>query len=443
VSKGRAAFVALIVLTSTGSVAMADPWKTRDEVELRAKPGEKEAVLTKVPAGTEVTVERAEGRWMRVKVGGQVGYLARTVLVGGPPPVGGSTGTWSSPRHADPAGPPAAGLFLEVVATQGTLRRDPAPTAPTIATIAKGGHLAIIDATRADWVHVRDPQGADGWIARAEVDNGASSVAVTGVDLAGASTTRPVDVDDFLRRPPKSLTVRVDAGVGYRSFAMDFTSTGNTGFANYLVSAAAPTLDVAGDLAHHGSGRLVFGADVRLRLGTSSPGIDYPGPSGPPGKIAFSLVDTDLGGRIGVRVGGRALLALRAGAHYDAFLARNVENVGMLPRERLLGATVGARVDLTPPRSRVAVTGTFDYLVAGGRKQTPGLEDGTQSSAHALWAGVAFRYALGQRWSLLGAFHFGRASTTWTGKSVRDPSVNGASRVDSSQLVQLGLSAEL
>ena len=45
-------------------------------------------------------------------------------------------------------------------------------------------------------------------------------------------------------------------------------------------------------------------------------------------------------------------------------LDEEVDNVARLPRERLLGATVGARLDLVPPR-RVSVTATFDVLLFG------------------------------------------------------------------------------
>jgi hypothetical protein len=114
----------------------------------------------------------------------------------------------------------------------------------------------------------------------------------------------------------------------------------------------------------------------------------------------------------------------------------------MLPRERLLGATIGARIEIVPPRSRIAVTARFDVLAIGSRAQTPGLEDGQSSTAHALWGGLSVRYTLG--WlSPFVALDFGRATTTWTGMSVREPGVTNAQRVDSTQLVQLGISAEL
>jgi hypothetical protein len=205
--------------------------------------------------------------------------------------------------------------------------------------------------------------------------------------------------------------------------------------------ASAATFEVDG--VARLSSRLFAAADARVQLSRSSPGIDYPGPSGPPGTIPFSTFGTDVGVRGGMTMKQIFGIALRVGGHYDAFLAHDVDNAGMLPRERLAGATLGLRADVTPPRSRINITGRFDALVVGSRAQTEGLEDGTSSTARALWAGATIRVQLARHFAVLGAYDFGRATTRWSGMSVRDPGVTRAERVDSTQLVQIGVSADL
>ena len=79
----------------------------------------------------------------------------------------------------------------------------------------------------------------------------------------------------------------------------------------------------------------------------------------------------------------------------------------------------------------------------GRRRQTAGLEDGTDSTARAVWAGVTARFAFGRRFAILGAYDFGRATTEWSGMSTREPGVTSARRVESTQLVQVGLSIGL
>ena len=340
-------------------------------------------------------------------------------------------------------------LFIDVVTDRAALRAEPRPDAAEVAGLARGTRLTVVDAASDPaWIHARDAAGHDGWIGRAQIDNGASSVVVTGVDLVelrGIETAR----DDRGAPPPPAarLALRADLGIGFRALGMDLTSNAEGGLTNYVVDAGAVAATLDGDAALRLGGALFAGADLRVSASDSSPGIDYPGPTAPAGKIPFHTFATDAGARIGARLRRVFDVALRAGVHYDAFLTRSVANAGMLPRERLLGATLGARVDIAPERSRFAVTARFDALVIGGRAQTDGLQDGTSSSAHALWGGLTMRYALGHtlghRLAVFGGYDFGRATTRWSGMSVRQPGVTRTSRVDTAQLVQLGVSAEL
>ena len=225
---------------------------------------------------------------------------------------------------------------------------------------------------------------------------------------------------------------------------MDFTSNGSAGLANYLVSADATAADLGIDAVQHLRGRFVAGADARVQLGTSAPGsgIAYTGPSRAGGDIAFCTIAVDAGIRAGVH-GHVFAFALRGGLHYDAFLANDVDNAGRLPREQLAGATLGARVAIAPPASRIDVELRTDVLAWGKRGQTAGLEDGTASDAGAVWAGATIRVLVRRHWSVLSAYDFGRITTSWSGMSVRTPGSTSAHRIDSTQTVQLGLAAEL
>ncbi|HEY5947119.1 MAG TPA: SH3 domain-containing protein [Kofleriaceae bacterium] len=360
--RGLAIAVAFFVVVHA---AAAEPTRTNSEVALRKRPGEKQAVVATLPAGTTVVIEAEAGRWLRVRAGSVVGYLTRTTLVQ-PPATPTTSGAWGA----------KAPQLDQVAAT---------PTAPTVETTA-------------------------------------------------VATPEPIV-------PPPSPALRADVAIGYRSLGYDFSSNGSAGLANYLVSADAAAASMMLDGSRR-FGRISIGGDAEASASTSSPGIEYTGPSGPGGDIPFSTVAARGGVRAGTAV-DMYDLALRAGIHYDAFLPRDVENAGKLPRERLLGATLGVRAQVAPPRTRVAVALRFDALVFGNRRQTPGLEDGESSEATAVWAGATIRVALAHHLALVFAYDFGRASTHWSGMSVREPSVSDASRVDSSQLVQLGVSAGL
>lgn len=432
------------------------------EVVLRKKPGERQAAVAKLPAGTVVVIEREDGRWLRVRAGNRVGYLTRTTVADGepkpatpPPPVAdapasieprpepraeGPTQRWSVDRvKATRAG--SSGLFVGVTAASATLHADKGAAAAKLAQVERGTRLAVIDATDPGWIHVRDDAGRDGWIARADVDNGTASVAI--VDPAVPATA--VAASATTVRPPSGRFVaRASAAVGYRSLGVDFTSNSTAGLANYLVSADAAAADAELDLVAKLSSRLRLGIDGRVQLGTSSPGsgIEYQGPSRAGGKIPFSTFAADAGVRIGMRAKRVFELALRGGIHYDAFIARDLDNAGKLPREQLVGATLGARVGIIPPASRVNVDLRIDVLALGSRGQTAGLEDGASSTADAVWAGATTRILLRDHLSFLLAYDFGRATTEWSGMSVRT-GATAANRVDSTQTVQIGLAAEL
>ncbi len=256
--------------------------------------------------------------------------------------------------------------------------------------------------------------------------------------VAGATAMTEV----YTRPALRHLELRGELGLGYRSLGMDQTSNADGGLTNYLVDADAVALAFTGTGTLRLGGKLIAGFDATTHISVSSPGIDYPGPTSTPGKIPFDTFALDVGGRLGLRV--RDIdLAVRAGGHYDAFLPRNVNNAGMLPRERLLGLTVGARADFAPAHSRFGASARFDILALGSRAQTPGLEDGTSSTAHAVWGGLSVRYLVNQHFAPFAGYDFGRATTSWTGASVREPGVANAHRTDTTQLLQLGIGGEL
>jgi SH3-like domain-containing protein len=427
------------VAVASVTLAYGEPRRTLAVVSLRAKPGERASVVARLPANTVVNVLGIEGRWLRVRANSVEGYLTRTT-VSAPPAAGvAPAAQWSAARKVD--GKMMSALFVEVVAAKATLRTEPRPDAAPVIELARGERLVVVDATSDPaWIHAHDPAGHDGWIGRPEIDNGASAVVVTGADLRGLGLAREVASSPETARAP---AMRAELGLGFRTLGMRLTSNAEGGLANYVVDADAVAETLALDVVRRAKRNLFVAADLRASASESSPGIDYPGPTGPAGKIAFRTLAGDLGVRVGTRARGVFDLALRVGGHYDAFLASNVRNAGMLPRERLLGATLGAQIDIAPAQSRFTVSARFDALVLGTRKQTSGLEDGTSSTARALWGGLTMRYALARRIAVFGGYDFARASTTWSGASIRQPGVTGTRRIDTAQLVEIGLSTAL
>jgi len=441
--------------TPPAAVYGTGTWKTTIAVTLRDKAGEHADKVAELPVGTEVTVVGENGRWLRVRAAGHVGYLTRTTIASdAPAPAIDPAAAPPAPTETDPtprkrwgadrraASSEGSGLFVGVTAQRVSVLSEPRTGAASVFEATRGTRLAAIETRDGGWIHVRDDAGHDGWITRAAVDNSTANVALDDKP-AVALTAEPATPDRAPVRVERRFAITAGAALGYRSVGMDFTSNGSVGLSNYLVSADAAAVDVDVDVATRVTSRLHAGGDVRIQGGTSSgSGISYAGPSRAGGDIPFKTLAVDAGARVGTQRGVFGIAA-RAGVHYDAFLADEVANAARLPRESLFGVTGGARVRIAPPRSRVTVGLRFDMLVLGTRSQTSGLEDGTSSDAGALWAGATIRIALGRHLSLLSAYDFGRATTTWSGMSVRFADVTAAKRVDSTQTVQIGVAAEL
>src|SRR5688500_171701 len=60
--------------------ASADRVKTTQTTKVMKRPGEKSAVVTRVKAGRTLTVIATEGRWMKVRVNGRTGWIARSTV---------------------------------------------------------------------------------------------------------------------------------------------------------------------------------------------------------------------------------------------------------------------------------------------------------------------------------------------------------------------------
>jgi len=427
--------VSFSVLALVCGTSEAGSRHTTEAVTLRKKPGEKQAAVAQIAPNTEVTVLAEDGRWLRVRVNGVEGFTPRTTISDDPDAARPRTAGWSATRH--PGDHEDTALQVATLAP-GAMLDAPRSDARKVRELAKGAQLSVVDAaTTPGWIRAHDDQGHDGWVARSLVENSTTAVVTTGVDLRGSGLAH----DDFARAE-RPLAIRTELGFGYRSLGMDLSSNAEGGLTNYRVDADAIAIVAAADATWRDRRHLVVAGDARVELGNASPGIEYLGPTSPPGTIAFRTFGVDLGVRAGVRVKQAIDLAVRVGGHYDAFLTTSVDNAGMLPRERLLGATIGARIEIAPPHSRIGVSARFDWLALGSRAQTAGLEDGQDSTAHAAWGGLCVRYTLGWLAPFI-ALDVERATTSWTGMSARAPGVTEASRVDTTQLMEIGISAEL
>ena len=445
--------------------ATRDVRSTLETVIVRKQPGEKQAAVATLPTGTEVLVEAEEGRWLRVRAGKVSGYLARTTVTDppapppappeptveaaaapAPAPEPGKTSTWSAARRLDPAKAPLTELYVEVTAEASSLRAEARPEAGIVARVARGARLAVAEVNdAAGWLRARDDAGNTGWIARGEVGNG--TAAIVAADAPGELAASRASATPGRSAPAdrRAFLLRADAGIGYRTFGMDFQSNGSAGLANYLVASSASAADLGSRGRHPAGGEV---AVRRRRAGPAQPLVARHRLSRPHGTSRQDRLRHVRRGRRRARGRAhaepvRALRCAAAATTTPSWRGTSRTRAGCRANG-CSGRPLGARADITPPRSRVSATLRVDALVLGSRRQTPGLEDGTDSGVRAVWAGATLRVRFARRLSLLAAYDFGRVSTRWSGMSVREPGVTAALRRSTrSQLVQVGLGAEM
>jgi hypothetical protein len=91
----------------------------------------------------------------------------------------------------------------------------------------------------------------------------------------------------------------------------------------------------------------------------------------------------------------------------------------------------------------VDISLTADVLVWAQRKQTPGLEDGSSSRVRATWIGLDLRYPLSVGLDVMAAYRFSWIKTRFKGDAYRAPDAMGGVRVDTGQVLQLGVGYSL
>lgn len=451
----RASLILSMVVLAAAFLAPAhaEVLRTRRDTTLRARPGESARAVARLEADQEVEVLKRTGRWLRVKSGERVGWLTRTHV---------HTPEQQAPQPARPTrvekwrgAQPAFDTSRQrknikrVRVTKGTQDtfRSPSGTARVAYRARATDVLTVIGHDQEDsWLLVENEHGQVGWIPAvittrvAGRANGFSASRAGAPVMRGVAATALADLGEDVDTPVELVSRHARAAVGYRIMSARFTSNGSGTLANYHISAQAMTASLGGSVPlTSSSSRFLVAVDGEYRMSYASPGIHYQDSPGQVDTIGFSMHEARAGGQLGVRVTDSAFVAGRAGYHYGAFLVDAVDNAGGLSSESLSGLTVGARAHLTPGHSSYAIRAGVDALASARRAQTAGLEDGAGSVATAWWGHVDLDYALTAALVLNARYAYERASTEWTGQSVRQPDVTEAARVDQSHLVYLGL----
>lgn len=419
----------------------------RDKIVARAPvavhegPGDGFKSKRKLKPGSKVTVLGRSGRWARVRAGKTRGWVLERALKSYAPREGQAEVTEETPSNRIwGKGEDNSGRFfvVEIASQGGELRASSNLEGESIAKLSPGDRVVVLtQSADREWMQVRENGGKQGWIQRASVK---SSVAGGfGADAGKIDVSEDLDPVREREAMPR-VSIRSRLGIGYRSLSMDFSSAGAGRLANTIVETQAMAASGASELVlRRANRRMYMAVDGRLRLSYSNPGIEIRRAGNVLGDVEFSMLEWQAGVRGGMALGRDFEIALRGGLRYDVFYTSSVDNPGLLPRESLLAYTAGSRLDWYRFLPDLVVSAYFEALLTGKRKQTPGLQDGTDATLRGAWVGLQSDYRLGPQLDLFASFIYGWVRTEWSGTSERNPDVMQSSRTDSTQTIQFGV----
>jgi SH3-like domain-containing protein len=492
------------LVPGTLSVARAESVEARQSAEVLASPGEQARVVTRVRAGTEMTVLQRSGRWLKVRVNGRTGWLPRSVIAAAErgervtrrrPFVEGR----SSRRGARSA--PRDRVGADVVdGEEGFIDEDEPPKSrkPSKSSTKKPRRDDDRRARADDRDDDEDDGDEDLDAAGDDEDEGDEEeaavkrpkvrvVVVSAAALRSRPSKKAKELDamaegtrvmvleedgDWLRVKREDgdegwvrsgevgdapayryakMGWRASAGLGYASLSQSFSSNSAATLGNYDVSAGAFALAVGGEVIYDYSADYLIAGDLGYRYGIATPGIRFVD-GDQAVDTGYKTHDLDVGAAFGYKLHRQTGMAVygRLGYHYGMFQVDNVSdfaaNPAKLPTENLQGLTVGAYLDVPRLAARWAVRGGIDTMpVLASRTQTVGLEDGAVSDTFGLSASLRGIYDWREKLKASAQLSYVYSETKWTGAaagSMRDHAVdsNQAVRTDGSFVLLLALS---
>jgi hypothetical protein len=231
-----------------------------------------------------------------------------------------------------------------------------------------------------------------------------------------------------------------------------FSSTGTGALTNYETSTGAFGAQVALGLWGTAGRFLLFGGDASYTFAGGAQLKYTPMQGAQPVLLSIQSHTGDAGvtGAVHFNVLGGLTLRLRIGAHL-VLNAIQQDVRAKLPSDLIIGLSLGTGITVPAlfyiNERPVGVSAFTAGLLPAERQQTPGLEDGAQSSTWGALVAGALSFALlspsyaRSHGQLALEFDYGYefATTHYTGPAKRNTSINGADRGSAQHLITAGL----
>ena len=415
----------------------------RTGAQLHKRPGEAAPVVGHADENDELEVIGAQGRWLQVRNGKQVGWLTRTEVAPEKPAEPrkrpGRSG-FSGKRITD-----AVKVTVEIDHVRGF--DDPRTKARNVLDLARGDVVTVIGRGHHGWLLVEQDGGAVGWIPASVVNDAGKftgdprrapaelvppkAAVATVAPKAAVATVAPRPASAALPAGPAPegpwLTGALVATAGGQTFQMRQSGNGpGTAVATGELArlTARAQLRIAGELQ--------VGLGATAQLGTAA--LTYDGAAGPSDSLATRERAVDAYAELGwARI---PYLAARGGVHYATFSVDPDRAEAMLIGERIAGATVGLGGTL-PLGRRLSGSATADVMPVGVQRLSR-LPAGTlrATRVRGAWAEGTLAMALPAHLVAALSYRFGAMTARLTDDG---PMPARASRTDLSHVVTAGV----
>lgn len=454
------------------SFAYAEEVWTKETTALLKAPEAKDKPLASIDANQKLEVLESQGRWMKVTYQGKTGWVRRLhVRTSAPPGSGGEDGaaTEACKDRSSWCGEHGSGGGMRVVVEVDEVQvfKQPTSQSEQVSTLYKGDQLIVMGRRGDSWLLVESADGESGWVPVTAVRDKGNFINPREAPPGAGEQVRDEDEDLIPKEPKRTAAVSsprrdgnvdggsvaasrqggqaqsgklaVSASVGAGLAALSNELNGAQG-GGYRASATGPAVRLLAGGSYALAPNLSVGGDLTLNFMSGS--FAYTA-GGADEDIGFTVTRTLVAAKVGY-VSSFAAFA-RVGFYFDLFSVGDLDNAASLPKESFASPALGVEVWLPPFVQNLSLGARADFmLIATSRSQTAGLEDGDSvDSASAIGALLQASYRLTPRIWVDGAYQLSRASTAWSGASVRDAMVTDGKRTDLLHFFTLGVGASI
>lgn len=329
-----------------------------DETALHARPHDTAPSLSRAARGAALKVVGSRGRWLRVRLGKRVGWVARS-RVDARAPVKREAGSGFAGKPVSDA----VKVVIEIDRVRGF--DDPRTKAKNVLDLTRGDLVTVLGRGHEGWILVSAAAGSVGWIPESAVSDAGKFVAdpraeVPTIELPAMDVSKP-DVAQ-----PSRFAGTLLATVGAQTFAM------REGETLSIASGQAGSVGAGARIRIARDGWV--GLAGNLDLGTAD--LVYYSTTEPSQPIPTRQVVVDAYAEVGW--GQRFYVAARGGYHHASLSVDSDRTEPMLLGEQTAGLTagLGGGMGIT---SRVSLAVSVDVMPSGTQhwESVPGTPETT------------------------------------------------------------------